>query len=144
MKWTAWICAPVLTLSLTTLAKTTKPAPRRAGRRPTQAETAPTRFRVVYGEKTTSFVLSKVSTGGRVEFANTEGARATKTISAADYEYLKSKVAALKGPTNRSEYCPRSFVTVTTAERELLGCLGAPNALAKDLQETTNLLSLLF
>ncbi len=112
-------------------------------RKPNQVEGSTIRFRVVYGEKTTFFVVSKTKNGGRVEFSNNLGARETKELSIVDYDYLKSKVSNLSG-TNQKEFCMRNFIEVKTDSREILGCLGAPNKLAEDIQETTNLISILF
>lgn len=113
-------------------------------RKPNQVESTTIQFKVVYGEKTTLFVVSKNKGGGLVEFSNNLGAKESKTISFADYDYLKSKISNLSGPTNRKEFCMRSFIEVKTENRELLGCLGASNKLAVDIQETTNLISVLF
>lgn len=113
-------------------------------RKPSQVESPIIRFRVVYGEKTTLFNVSKEKNGGRVEFSNNLGARETKEISIADYDYLKSKVSNLSGPTNQKEFCSRNFIEVKVDSRELLGCLGATNKLAEDIQETTSLISILF
>lgn len=119
-------------------------AVKKTNRRPNQVESSTIRFRVVYGEKTTFFIVSKTKNGGRVEFSNNLGARETKELSIADYDYLKSKVSSLSGTTNQKEFCMRNFIEVKTDTRELLGCLGAPNKLAENIQETTNLISILF
>lgn len=113
-------------------------------RKPSQVESPIIRFRVVYGEKTTLFNVSKGKNGGRVEFSNNLGARETKEISTADYDYLKSKVSNLSGPTNQKEFCSRNFIEVKVDSRELLGCLGAPNKHAEAIQEIINLISILF
>jgi|GEM_PF-3885432 hypothetical protein len=117
---------------------------KKTSRKPNQLENTAIQFKVVYGEKTTLFVVSKSKNGGVVEFSNNLGAKETKTISFADYDYLKSKVSSLSGPTNQKEFCMRNFIEVKTESREFLGCLGALNKLAVDIQETTNLISILF
>ncbi len=114
-------------------------------RKPNQAESfSPVQFKIVYGDKTTFFMISKSKTGGRVAFSNNLGARDNKEISAADYEFLKERVASFDEPSNLKAYCSRNYIEMTVGNLKTLGCLGSPNGLAKRLQETTNLISLLF
>lgn len=135
----------IIPLLMPGLASAKVASKKKAGRKPSQVEaSAPIGFKVVYGEKTTLFLISKSRAGGRVEFSNNLGARSSKDISSDDYDYLNSKVQKLSGPTNRKEFCLRNYVELTADGKRLLGCLGAPNKLAKDMQETVNLLSVLF
>ncbi|MEK6554006.1 MAG: hypothetical protein AABZ31_02100, partial [Bdellovibrionota bacterium] len=102
-------------------------------------------FGVVYGDKITSFNIFETKNGGKVIYQNNQSAtEKTEVLSKADYDYLKQKVAGLKGPSNNREFCPRSYVVVKGEGVYLLGCLGAQNKLAKEILGVTNLLSLLF
>ncbi len=116
----------------------------RSSRKPNQVEGSTIHFKIVYGEKTTFFIVSKIKSGGKVEFSNNLGSRETKEISAVDYDYLKSKVSNLSGTNNQKRFCLRNFIEVKTDARELVGCLGAPNRLAKDILGVTNLISTIF
>ena len=129
----------VLVLSLATMAAKKK------SKKIEKLITVPTlQFGIVYGDKITAFNVFPAQGGGRVEYSNSHGAKGTEKLSATDYEFLKSKVAALKGPSNKQEFCPTTYMVVKGEGVHLLGCLGAPNKLAQDLQSTVNLLSLLF
>ncbi|MBK7844219.1 MAG: hypothetical protein IPJ71_11070 [Bdellovibrionales bacterium] len=116
----------------------------RTNRKPNQIERSTIRIRVVYGERTTFFVVYKVKNGGKVEFSNNLGARETKEISAGDHDYLKLKVSSLSGTNNEKRFCLRNFIEVKTDARELVGCIGATNKLAKGIQHVTNLISTIF
>ncbi len=117
---------------------------KRNPRKPNQVEALAIHFEVVYGEKTTYFQVVKTKNGGRVDFSNNLGAKDSKDISAGDYEFLKTKVARLTGLSNKKEFCNRKYVEVTDGTRQVLGCLGAPNKLAVEIQKIVNLISLLF
>lgn len=144
MNYAKLIVLTSLLISSFCFAKTSSSATKKQNRKPNQVESSTIIFKVVYGEKTTIFNVSKGKNGGRVEFSNNLGARDTKEISVADYEYLKSKVLGLSGTNNQKEFCMRNFIEVKTDSREFLGCLGAPNKLAVEIQETANLISVLF
>lgn len=131
-------------LTATNFAFAKPPTVKKTSRKPNQVESSNIRFRIIYGEKTTFFVISKTKNGGLVEFSNNLGARDRKEISLADYRYLKTRVSNLSGTTNQKEFCMRNFIEVQNDNRKLLGCLGAPNKLAEDIQETVNLISILF
>lgn len=101
-------------------------------------------FRVVYGEKTTDFVVRKAKAGATIEFRNSDGAATSRPLSETDYKFLKSKVAGLTGPSNSKEFCTRNYIEILSEKRNLVGCLGAGNKLARDMQATVNLLTVLF
>ena len=101
-------------------------------------------YKVVYGDKVTSFVISKTKTGGAIEYSNNLGLKSSTKISTTDFDYLKDKVNKAKGPTNKLEFCRRSYIEVTTDKRKLMGCIGGQNTVARNLQSTVNLLSILF
>jgi hypothetical protein len=113
-------------------------------REPNQSEMTTAHFRVVYGDKTTIFDVSKSKNGGQVNFSNNFGAHETKKISMSDYKYLISKISSLSGVNNKKEFCMRNFIEIKTETREILGCLGAQNKFATDIQEIANLMSILF
>lgn len=115
-----------------------------AGRKPSQSEPTPITFKITYGERITLFSVSKIKTGGLVELSSNTGTRSKKEISAADYQFLKSKVSNLSGTSNSKEFCVRNYIELKAEGRELVGCLGAKNKIAQDMQETVNLLGVLF
>lgn len=102
-------------------------------------------MKIVYGEKTTFFnVLPKSGKAIRLYFANNEGGKGDRQISQADYDFVKDKIANLKGPSNNKDFCIRSFVEVRMDDKSVVGCLGSNNKVAKDLQEIADLFALLF
>ncbi len=117
---------------------------KKLSRKPNQVENKTMRLKVVYGEKTTVFLVSKSKNGGYVHFSNNLGTQDGKPINSADFDFLSSKVASFQEPTNLKEFCSRNYIELKSDGRELLGCLGAPNKLAEGMQELTNLLSALF
>lgn len=119
-------------------------ATKKNNRNPKQVEASAINFKVVYGEKITYFDVVKAKNGGRVKFSNNLGAKDAKDISANDCEFLRSKVSGLTEPSNKKEFCTRNYIEITDGARQILGCLGAPNKLATEIQETANLLSALF
>ena len=101
-------------------------------------------FKIVYGEKVTVFEIDNSKAKPKIAFSNSLGNRASREISLDDYDFLKSKVSNLQGETNRKDFCTRSYIEVKAGSRELLGCLGSPNKMAKELLDIVNLISLLF
>jgi hypothetical protein len=120
------------------------PGSKKISRKPSQTEASAMNFTIVYGDKTTVFKVSKDKKGGRIDFSNNLGSQKTKIIPAADLEFLKSKVSNLTGPTNKKEFCTRRYIEVKTDSHQFVGCLGASNKLAQDIQEITNLITILF
>ncbi len=131
-------------LATTSLAFAKAPSSKKSLRKPNQVEITMIRFKIVYGEKTTLFKVAAAKTGARVDFSNNLGSHATKEISSADYDYLRSEVSNLTEPSNQKVYCSRNFIEITTEMHTSVGCLGAPNRLAHDMQKTVNLISILF
>lgn len=106
-------------------------------RRPSQ--TAPIHFRVVYGEKTSVFLINST----RVDFSNNQGLQRSANLSVSDYNLLRGKIQKLPTSTN-IEKCPRSYIEVTAEAKRIADCIGASTPIAKELQSTANLLGLLF
>ena len=104
----------------------------------------PIKIKVIYGEKITLFSISKIKDKGKVEFSNNAGAKGAKEISLKDYEFLKNKIAKAPGTSNDTSFCLRNYIAVTLNNREMIGCIGSSNSFARELQETTNLVSILF
>lgn len=113
-------------------------------RAPNQIESSSIKFTIVYGEKTTNFILTNNPSGKLIEHSNSFGAHSTKKISDADFDYIKSKLESIAGPTNKKDFCPRNYVEITNGSFELTGCLGALNKVSGQIQELVNLISLLF
>lgn len=113
-------------------------------RKPSQAENLPIQIKVIYGEKITLFSIAKTKSNGRVEFSNNSGAKDSKDISLKDYDFLKNKISKISGTSNDKSFCIRNYITINLNNRELVGCIGAPNNFAREIQETTNLVSVLF
>lgn len=129
-------------LPFSALAK--KPVVNKHPARKPQAVSGTLFFKTVYGERASLFRVTKMPRGGRVDFVNSQGSRGTKDISAADYEFLKSRVSAMKGPANQKRYCMRNYMEVKSDSKAVVGCLGANNKLSISMQQTVNILSMLF
>lgn len=112
-------------------------------RKPNQAET-PIKITVLYGEKVTLFSITNDKNKGRVEFSNNSGAKDSKEISLKDYEYLKTKISKISGISNDKSFCNRNHITINFENKELVGCIGAPNSFAREVLNITNLISILF
>ena len=108
------------------------------------AEVTPIEFKVVYGDRTTLFVLRPNKLGATVDYSNDRGRISSKQVTAKEFQFLKTKVSELGGPTNLRSDCHRSYVELKTNRRTLLGCIGSRNKLTEDLQKLTNLLSIIF
>lgn len=134
----------IISMLITSQSFAKSAANKKDNRKPNQVEASRINFKIVYGEKTTYFIVVKTKRGGRVAFSNNLGARDTKDISTDDYEFLRSKVSGFDGPTNKKEFCHRNYIEISEGARQVLGCIGAPNRLATEIQEVANLLSALF
>lgn len=113
-------------------------------RKPNQAEHQPISIRVLYGEKVTLFSITKTKSGGQVDFSNNSGAKQVRAISMKDFNFLSEKVAKISGISNDKAFCIRNFISIETEGKKLIGCIGASNEFARGVQETTNLVSILF
>lgn len=119
-------------------------ATKKSGRVPTQAAPAPIQFRIVAGEKTSVFLVTPSKEGVKVQFQSGERPSQSREISQKDFTFLSESITSLKGVSNKLEFCPRSYIEVIGANRSLLGCLGAKNEMADEIQRLTSTLSLLF
>ena len=99
---------------------------------------------VVFGEKTTSFIILKSKTGAVVGFSNNAGETRSTEVSKDDYAFITDKINKISGTTNQKSFCNRNYIEVETDARNLVGCLGSTNKVAEELQRVTNLLTLLF
>ncbi len=115
-----------------------------ATRKPSQASSQQIRIKVVYGEKTTTFVITHSASGGRVDFANNLGAHSLREISTDDYEFLKSKVEGFGNLSNDKQFCSRAYVEVSTDTLKTIGCAESKTKIADDVRSVVNLLSLMF
>lgn len=109
-----------------------------------KSESEPIKIKVIYGEKITLFSINKNNNSGHVEFSNNFGAKDSKDISLKDLEFLKNKLLKISGISNDRNFCTRNYITITFNGQDLVGCIGAPNSFAREVQEITNLLSILF
>jgi len=113
-------------------------------RKPNQAKEQSIFIKSIYGERISFFSIIPSNGTALVEFSNNSGAKSTRTISAKDFDFLKSKISKISGTSNDRAFCIRNYTVITTANREITGCMGAPNRVAKSIQESVNLLSVLF
>ena len=118
--------------------------PRKSARKPAQAAAIPIQVTVVYGDKTSRFTMTRNAAGARLDFSNSEGRNDSRQITATNFEYLTGKLVDVAGANNDRAFCLRSHILVNVGNRTRLGCLGAPNPLAKSLTEGVNALSYLF
>ncbi|MBX2986659.1 MAG: hypothetical protein KF802_02070 [Bdellovibrionaceae bacterium] len=102
------------------------------------------RFQVVYGDRVSQFSITPFAKGATVKFMNNAGSQGVRDISQTDYQFLREKIEKTKGKTNDRGLCPRSFVTAISGRKQLTGCLGANNPVARELQQTVGVLSVLF
>ncbi|MGZ3804366.1 MAG: hypothetical protein ACXVB4_09170 [Pseudobdellovibrionaceae bacterium] len=109
-----------------------------------QAEVQPIKIQVIYGEKISLFSIFKVRDKGLVEFSNNLGVKGSKDISLKDYNFLKNKILKISGLSNDKNFCIRNYIEISIKDQELVGCIGAPNSFAREVLETTNLVSILF
>lgn len=134
----------IISMVITSQSLAKSVASKKNDRKPNQIEASAINFKIVYGEKTTYFVVVKTRSGGRVDFSNNLGAKDSKNISTNDYEFLSSKISGFTEPFNKKEFCSRNYIEISEGARKIVGCLGAPNKLAIEIQATANLLSTLF
>jgi hypothetical protein len=117
---------------------------KKATRKPSQVNKE-IAMKVVYGEKTTFFnVLPKSDKVIQLYFANNEGRKGDRSLSQADYDFIKGKILDIKGPSNKKEFCSRSFIEIRLEDKLFVGCIGSNNKVAKTLQEISDLFVLLF
>lgn len=120
------------------LAKKTQSGPKKSSTVPSQAS-----FTVVYGDQISHFTILRAASGGKIEFSNSKNRSSVTQISESDVQYLLKRVAQFPKGSNRVELCRRTYVEVLVGTQKKIGCLGSSNALAKEIQETVNLLSVL-
>ena len=101
-------------------------------------------LQVVYGDKKTSFQISKTAKGGQVELLVNGHTQKSKDISSADYEYLQKKIIGISMAKDDKKLCSRNYILATADKRQGLGCLGSVNKASREARDTANLLSLLF
>ncbi len=105
----------------------------------------PFRLMISFGEKITFYLVSPTNAGGRVDFSNNRGQRVSRDISAADYLYLKHKVADFsEQPSNNLEFCPRNYVEFTNDGNTLQVCMSSMNKLSLEANKVINSISFLF
>lgn len=113
-------------------------------RKPNQIKDQGVFIKSVYGEKISLFSVTQSNGTALVVFSNNSGAKDSRTISVKDFDFLKNKISKTSGTSNDKAFCLRNYTVIATASREITGCMGAPNRVAKEIQETVNLLSILF
>ncbi len=109
-----------------------------------KTEHQPITIKVFYGEKISLFSIEKTKLGGQVHFSSNASAKQVRPISGKDFEFLRNKIAEIPGTSNDKNFCTRNFISIIAEGKELIGCIGAPNEFARGVQETTNLVSILF
>lgn len=112
-------------------------------RKPNQTEAPTIVIKSVYGDRTTQFFVYQSKDGNRVDFSNNVGGKGSRVISSDDFNFLQKKIAKISG-SNDKVFCSRSNITIKMGPQEVVGCMGASNKVAREVQETTNLLSMLF
>lgn len=106
------------------------------------AQAADMKFTVVYGEKTSVFEIHKTKSGAELNFNNSDGKKIKRELSQDDFKFLIESAQKYKGE-NEKRFCERSYVRFESTKKSYFACLGSPTPIAKSLQKTTNLLSLL-
>lgn len=101
------------------------------------------KVKVVFGEKTSEFKLSKTSAGGNLDFSDNNGVKKSRKLSSKELIDLASQVSNLRGISNQLEFCNRTFIKLSHGKKDVYGCLGAQNQMATDLERFSNLLSLI-
>ena len=107
-----------------------------------QTYAANMKYTVAYGEKISVFEINKTKTGAVLNFENNYGKKTVRELSQDDYKYLLKTAQNYKG-ANQKQFCQRSFILFESKKKTHLGCLGSTTPIARSLQKTTNLLSLL-
>lgn len=109
---------------------------------PEQKGKALAHIEVVHGDTVTAFMIQKLpNQGGLVELAQSNGTRVVRPLSNDDLAFLIEKIAALKGPTNRIDFCQRKYIKVSTPRHTLIGCSGSKTMLSKQMLTLINLLN---
>lgn len=122
----------------------TQASKKKAGRVPTQSAPAPIQFKIVAGEKTSVFLVTPSKEAVKVQYQASDRPVQSRDITQKDFAFLNESITSLKGVSNKLEFCPRSYIEVITANRTLVGCLGAKNQMADEIQKLTSTLSILF
>lgn len=107
-----------------------------------EAQAADMKFTVVYGDKTSVFEIQKTKAGAVLNFNNNNGKKVKRDLSQDDFKFLTESTQKYKGE-NEKRFCERSYVRFESGKKKHLGCLGSPTPIARSLQKTTNLLTLL-
>jgi hypothetical protein len=113
------------------------------GEKATAADALLAEITVRYGDKENAFKISKQEEHYQVE-KTSRGNSQIRSLDAKDYQYLKVRFEKIKAANNLKSFCPRNFIEARFENKKLLGCLGAPNKTAQEIQHITNLLSLRF
>ena len=112
-------------------------------RKPNQ-EAPQFQFKIIFGEKTSFFSISKTGSGAHIDFQNNQNTHSSKEISARDYDYISKRVSTLAANRNKTENCSRSYIEFTDSMKKVTGCIGSFNKTTHELQEITNLIAVLF
>ena len=115
-----------------------------SSRKPAQSQIEFFKFRVVYGEKKTSFDIRKTAAGAHISLTNSNGQNGERDISGADFSYIRNKLNSIAGPSNAIEFCRRTYYEFEMGEKSLLGCMGSKNTTASALHDVAEVLARLF
>ncbi len=113
-------------------------------RKPAQESTRPIVFKIVYGDRDSQIVLVKTKAGGQMFFSNNHGKHMKREISSQDYEYFRTRFTSLPGPTNKKQFCERSYAEITSGSDHKVGCLKAKNKLSREMREISDIMATLF
>lgn len=126
------------------MAKTAKKtAPAKAKRSVSQV-IPPLSIKVVFGDKTTNFEITKSLSAAQVVLTDNYGAHQTKEISQRDHQFIYAQMQAIRGPTNQKIYCQRNYIEFRYNQKSMLGCLHSANKVSTQMRELANLLALMF
>lgn len=100
-------------------------------------------FKIVYGDQESHFSIKEVKNQATVEFSNNFGRKESRSIKSNDFKFLMRETNLYKGQ-NSKELCKRHYIEFETNKRKHTACIGSSTPIAKQLTQTTGLLSLLF
>lgn len=105
-------------------------------------------LKVVYGDKTSEFILIGVSTdkkakaekGGVLKFSS-NGQTKQRDVAEKDLKFLFAEIKKIRG-SNQKHLCDdRGYIEIVNGVNKSVGCLGSKTKVAKQLTSMANLLT---
>jgi hypothetical protein len=114
-------------------------------RNPTQAQGAVISVKIVYGEKTNVFQISKTNSGGKAEVTDSSGYRNSRPLTQGSYDDIYKRIESVGKKSVDIGDCYRIYMSIQYENGTLVNvCMRGKDAASKNARDLSTALGLLF